>query len=185
MIVEKRQIRKHIAALKAGYTASRLRQMSEAVTGQVLANQRVMQADSILLYWSLPDEVCTHELTDSLAAQGKTILLPKVCGEHDLSLHLYTGSGDMRRGAFGIMEPCTAALSSSEVQALLCTGSVGIIPGVAFSSDGCRLGRGKGYYDRLLALCPSMYKIGICFGFQMMPSIPCDTFDVRMDEMIC
>ena len=58
------------------------------------------------------------------------------------------------------------------------------MPGVAFDHDGNRMGRGKGYYDRFLPLIPSTYKIGICFPFQMITSIPAEEHDIRMDEII-
>ena len=184
MNMDKRQLRKHIAALKASHTPSSLRQESERIIEHILTMQRVMQADCILLYWSLPDEVYTHELIDALASKGKTVILPKVCGETELSLHPYTSRTDLQRGAFGIMEPRTPALTAEEAEALLTSDSVGIIPGVAFSNDGYRLGRGKGYYDRLLASYPTLYKIGLCYDFQMVQSIPHDEHDIRMDEVV-
>ena len=59
-----------------------------------------------------------------------------------------------------------------------------IVPGVAFDRDGNRLGRGKGYYDRLLPRIPSAYKVGICFPFQIIEEVPAEPFDIRMDEII-
>ena len=61
---------------------------------------------------------------------------------------------------------------------------VAIIPGMAFDAGGNRLGRGKGYYDRLLARIPDVYKIGICFDFQKVESVPADINDIKMDEVI-
>ena len=59
-----------------------------------------------------------------------------------------------------------------------------IIPRVAFDVHGNRLGRGKGYYDRLLPRLPHTYKIGICFPFQLLEKVPTETQDVRMDEVL-
>ena len=50
--------------------------------------------------------------------------------------------------------------------------------------NGNRLGRGKGYYDRLLPRIPSAYKAGICFPFQLVEEVPAEPFDIRMDEII-
>ena len=58
------------------------------------------------------------------------------------------------------------------------------VPGVAFDRNGNRLGRGKGYYDRLLPRIPSAYKAGICFPFQLVEEVPAEPFDIRMDEVI-
>ena len=58
------------------------------------------------------------------------------------------------------------------------------ISSVAFDRNGNRLGRGKGYYDRLLPRIPSAYKAGICFPFQLVEEVPAEPFDIRMDEVI-
>jgi 5-formyltetrahydrofolate cyclo-ligase len=59
-----------------------------------------------------------------------------------------------------------------------------VIPGVAFDRLGARLGRGKGYYDRLLSQMPNAYKIGICFPFQLLERLPSEPHDVLMNEVI-
>ena len=58
-----------------------------------------------------------------------------------------------------------------------------VIPGVAFDRYGHRLGRGKGYYDRLLPQIPAP-KVGICFPFQLIEEVPAEAFDFRMDTII-
>ena len=55
---------------------------------------------------------------------------------------------------------------------------------VAFDAAGHRLGRGRGYYDRFLTGCPSIYKIGVCFPFQRVAEVPAEAHDVCMDEII-
>ena len=60
--------------------------------------------------------------------------------------------------------------------------TVALVPGVAFDAAGHRLGRGRGYYDRFLASCPHIYKIGVCFPFQRVALVPTDQHDVVMDE---
>ena len=61
-----------------------------------------------------------------------------------------------------------------------------IIPGMAFDKEGNRLGRGKGYYDRLLQQLRdcTIYKIGICFDFQFLDHIPTEPHDIPVDEVI-
>ena len=55
---------------------------------------------------------------------------------------------------------------------------------MAFDACGHRLGRGKGYYDRLLPRLSHCYKIGICFDFQKVPSVPTEPTDIAMDEVL-
>lgn len=180
-MIDKKQLRKHISELKKRYTPAELHQMSAPIVNGLLANEKVCLAKTILLYWSLPDEVYTHDMVRSLAKEGHTVLLPKVQADNKLTLHRYTNDTDMQRGAYGIMEPVTPALTANEYELLLDSDSVSIIPGVAFSIDGHRLGRGKGYYDRLLSQLTSTYKIGLCFDFQILQDIPYDSHDICMD----
>ena len=55
---------------------------------------------------------------------------------------------------------------------------------MSFDSEGHRLGRGRGYYDRFLAQVPQAYKIGVCFDFQRVEQVPVDDNDRVMDEVI-
>lgn len=132
---------------------------------------------TVLLYHSLPDEVNTHTLIDQAAQIGYKVLLPTVVG-NDLELHEYTGSAALRASAtYGIQES-TGSLFTDYPSI-----DLAIIPGMAFTKDGRRLGRGKGYYDRLLPMlnCPL---VGLAFPFQMLDYIPCEEHDISMDEVI-
>ena len=59
-----------------------------------------------------------------------------------------------------------------------------IIPGVAFTRDGKRLGRGKGYYDRFLPKLSTAYRIGVCYDFQLSDTLPTESYDQKMDLVI-
>ena len=59
-----------------------------------------------------------------------------------------------------------------------------IVPGRAFTRDGKRIGRGGGWYDRLLSSSPDLYKMGVCFDFQVFDDLPIEEHDVVMDEVI-
>ena len=113
-----------------------------------------------------------------LAGQGKTVLLPRVISDTDMELRRYTGRQDLQPGAYGILEPVGELFTDYEKI------DVAIVPGMAFDAEGHRLGRGKGYYDRFLSRVPYIYKIGLCFAWQMVEQIPCDEHDILMDEVI-
>ena len=104
------------------------------------------QAGTVLLYYSLPDEVCTHDFIRKWCDR-KRLLLPVVVGD-DLELRCFTGPADMAVGAAGH-----------------------------------RLGRGKGYYDRLLPHLRAV-KVGICYPYQLLAEVPAEPFDVRMDAVV-
>lgn len=136
-------------------------------------------AHTVLLYSSLPDEVDTHTFIRRWEGR-KRILLPVVVSDSELELRVYTGSSNMRRGAFNIDEPAGAAFTDY--------GSIdlAVIPGVAFDRHGNRLGRGRGYYDRLLAWLgrAGVPTIGVCFDFQKLDAIPAETHDIAVGEVL-
>lgn len=135
------------------------------------ANLRV-----IALYASLPDEPRTQQLIELLAGRF-TIVLPRVCGDV-MDFYPYV-NGALQCGAFGIDEPLGEEPVSPDII------DVAIIPGVAFSVAGCRLGRGKGYYDRYMSREGfRAFKIGVCFAEQLLDELPCESHDIMMDTVI-
>lgn len=84
----------------------------------------------------------------------------------------------MEISSYGIEEPVGEAFTDYTSIDLI------IVPGVAFDCKGNRLGRGKGFYDRLLPQISSAYKVGICFPYQLVKEVPAEVFDIRMDEII-
>lgn len=174
----KQTLRKEIRKRKQQYSSEQLNAMSQHFVQQLLVHPRVKNAQSIMLYYSLPDEVCTHQLVDSLAAMGKTVLLPAVVSDTEMVLRQYRSANDLRLGAFNIMEPCGELFEYYDAI------ETAVVPGMAFTCEGLRLGRGKGYYDRLLVQLTDTYTIGICFPFQVVETIPCDQYDCRVDELL-
>lgn len=140
------------------------------------AHPAFRQAQTVLLYHSLKDEVQTHAFIEKWSKR-KRIILPVVAGDV-LELRVYTGPDDLRRGSYGIEEPVGQAFTDYAAIDLA------VIPGVAFDREGHRLGRGKGYYDKLLPLLPSALKVGLCFPFQLLEEVPAEPFDICMDLVI-
>lgn len=155
--------------------SSTLQSQSAEIFTALEAHPAFRAARIVLLYYSLKDEVNTHEFVRKWSRE-KQILLPVVVGD-DLELRIYTGPEDLTTGAYGIEEP-TGALFTDYA-----TIDFAVIPGVAFDAAGNRLGRGKGYYDRLLPHLTA-FKAGICFSFQLVEEVPAEPFDIRMDAVI-
>ena len=190
LTMTKPELRKYIRNLIKEYSAKQLEALSLPVIDSILSHPIVQKADTILLYHSLPDEVSTHSLLDKLQKQGKRILLPQVVSDTEMRIQEYTETTSLTKGAYGIWEPklnnSSFSLATSKNSI---TPQLAIIPGRAFDKEGHRLGRGKGYYDRLLSQYAkiyhtSVYKIGVCFPFQLLESIPHDNLDITMDEVI-
>lgn len=164
-----------MAALKALY-APHAAQLSANILAVLEAHPAFETASTVLLYHSLPDEVDTHAFIEKWCRQKK-ILLPVVRG-NDLELRRYTSPDDLATGAFGILEPVGDPFTDySSIDFIA-------VPGVAFDRRGNRLGRGKGYYDRLLPHLPQAYRAGICFPYQWVEEVPAEPFDIPMHSVI-
>lgn len=107
-------------------------------------------------------------------------VLPRVDGDF-LTFHPVTDpENELISGAFGIREPRpdSTIIPIHEIDAFLC-------PGLAFDSSGNRLGRGRGFYDRMLEQArPDAHKLGVCFPFQVVADTFPEPHDIRMDALI-
>lgn len=133
------------------------------------------QATTVLLYHSLPDELSTVLCLEQFHG-SKKILLPVIKGEN-IELCVYGGKESLCIGAYSILEPTGHSFTEYD-RIDLC-----FIPGVAFDKEGNRLGRGKGYYDRLLPRIRAP-KVGLCYECQFTECLPSEPHDVRMDYVI-
>ena len=173
--MKKTDIRRAIRAHKALLSESD-RAIGAAAVFDVLENSVAFTlAEKVLMYHSLPDELSTHRFLDKWGNR-KRFFLPRVNGVN-LEILPYDRS-TLRYGSFQIEEPqgCDT-VSIDEIDMV-------VVPGVAFDRTGNRVGRGKGYYDRLLAGCNAT-KVGVGYDFQLIEDgIEADGHDVTMDIVI-
>ena len=135
-------------------------------------------AGLILAVAPRPDEIGLWPLLEAIAARGQ-LALPRVDGSA-LTLHRVPHLTSLRAGPFRLQEP---GPGSAEVSPTLV--DVALVPGLAFTRTGARLGRGKGFYDRLLAALPATTRrIGVCYACQIVESLPLDAHDMRVDEVV-
>lgn len=172
---KKRVLRNYIARKKKEFSLSVFDEWSESLLRTIELLPEFVHAKTVFLYYSMPDEVATHAFVQKWS-ETKEIYLP-VIEEGEMKLRLYSPDEILRTGVFNIREP----------QGNLCSDykliDFAIVPGVAFDRQCFRMGRGKGYYDRVLPLL-SCAKAGICFAFQIVENVPVDEWDVPMDYVI-
>ena len=171
---DKRTLRQVVKAEIAQLTKTEKAELSAQIFSKIAELQEVRQASVVALFASLPDEPQTGEIIEQLA-QSKRIVLPRIEGEE---MKFYDISEGLREGAFSIMEPiATTPVEPSEIDVM-------IVPGVAFTSDGARLGRGKGFYDKYLSLNGfRAYTIGVCYPCQIVDNIPTEKHDKTLDRV--
>ena len=184
----KAEIRNYIRAERQKQVPAQLKDWSATLCNHLLKHPVVSHAEIIGAYYPLPDEPDIRLLILHLYQQGKTILLPHVINDTEMTFLPYDGEEKLNEGAFHIMEPKAKDISYREMVGNI----IFLIPGMAFTTNGKRLGRGKGFYDRFLAQTEAnmhkknntIYKIGICYPFQILDNIPTDINDIMMDEVI-
>lgn len=173
-MLDKRQIRQEIKHRKQGITPDERERLSRQICRAIESLPGFERVVHLMLYHALPDEVDTRHLLSKWAG-SKQLYLPIVDGD-DLIVAPYAG-GAMKQGAFHIWEPTdTTATDPARLEWI-------VVPGVAFDRKMNRLGRGKGFYDRLLRQTRAR-KIGICYRLQLVDEIPAEPHDIKMDLII-
>ena len=173
--MDKKALRLIIRDLKRKVSPEQKEQESRLVFSTIESLRAFKDAQNILIYYSLPDELPTHDVVESWA-KSKQVFLPRVNGD---ILDVLPFDGQLiTSDQFGIGEPVSDNPIDPSVLDLV------IVPAVALDKHCNRMGRGKGYYDKLLPLCPQAYVIGVGMDCQFVDSLPVEPHDVPMCGVI-
>ena len=140
------------------------------------------RVDRVLCYLSDDIEVDLDPVIEALLARGSEVSVPAVQAEHGVMHAVRLESLDparLDRDRYGLRSPSPPVrlVPFTELDAVL-------VPGVAFTRTGERLGRGGGYYDRFLATVPGhVRRLGVCHPVQVLESLPTRPHDVAMHEV--
>lgn len=177
VIERKKNLRRLNHRLFSELTKEQIGAESSRICREICANEHVKNAHVVMAFSPLPIEPMIMPAVESLLCSGKVVLMPHVEG-NDITLRQYNGSDSMEEGEYHILEPKDLpSVGKKDIDVVL-------VPGVAFSHDGYRLGRGKGYYDRFLADIPNAWTIGVPFAYQITDDVPVEEHDVRLNEVI-
>lgn len=172
--MKKEEIRLRIKTQKSMLSDAERATAASAVFDRLEKSAAFMLADRILMYHSLPDELSTREFIDKWHDR-KHFYLPRVNGVN-LELLPYDASS-LRLGSFHIEEPTGDNVYPVDEIELI------VVPAVAFDRRGNRVGRGKGYYDRLLASTAAL-KVGVGYDFQLVDDIDSEPHDIGLDMIV-
>jgi len=153
---------------------------SRAIAERVVAIPEVMAARTVAVYSPLNTEVDPALVAFRFIARGDRIAWPRVTQDSRILTFATCDAKELVRGPLGALEPPlkAATVPLDEIEAVL-------MPGVAFSEDGLRLGRGGGYYDATLKRVPTRaLRIGLGFDVQIVPSLPREPHDVPLDAVV-
>ena len=140
---------------------------------KVAALPGYQRAGSVMAFNGFKGEPDTDPLFARVAADGKRLLLPRV---HDGCIEVCDADGPMVASRIGVHEPQGPALAYDLVEFV-------IVPGLAFTADGRRLGYGGGFYDRFLPQV-QVPNVGVCFAEQLLDDLPCEPHDVRVQAVL-
>ncbi len=173
----KRALRGAVLARLAALPPARRALEEELVTAAVQDTPEWRAAGLVMLYRSLPGELSTVGLANAAWRQGRRVAMPRVAGPGAMALHEVRAWTDLRPGSFGIHEP-VAALPTVEPEQV----GLALVPGVAWTRDGQRLGRGGGFFDRLLPRFPLAWGLG--FDAQLVDAVPLEPHDVPVARVV-
>ena len=147
------------------------------------------KAQTVLWYVHCRSEVRTLSALEQQLTSDKRIVVPYCTvddsGERCLGLWRLEAISELQPGMWNILEPPRESWLEPEKQVKRHELDVVMVPGVAFDSQGCRLGNGAGYYDRLLQrVRPDTVLAGVCYQSQIFPNIPMESHDVYLDAVI-
>ena len=152
-----------------------IEEASHKIADLLLATDAYKNSNTIFCYMSMGGEPVTDEIIERALEDGKRVGIPLCVGPHDMVVKEYKSGDELARGAFGIREPLAEAteITADEFD-------LAIVPCVACSEDGRRIGHGAGYYDRFLSVS-GFNKIALCFEKLLTDDIPLEDTDVYMD----
>lgn len=133
-----------------------------------------------LIYVSFRDEVDTKELIEYLLSSGSKVAVPRCYDEGRMEFFVISSLEDLRTSAYGILEPeDDECFRVTDFENSLC-----VVPGLAFDSDGMRIGYGGGYYDRFLEKHENMISVGFCYDSLIEKSVLTEKHDRKVDYII-
>lgn len=175
--MDKKALRRAIREQKRAMTEAEIVSRSEKL-GELFVNTEVYRTAKTL-YGYLPynQEVRTVPMLQQALRDGKKVAVPKIYGDTMKFLYLDDLSR-VEKNEMGIPEPVDDTPVADDPTALV------LMPGVAFTRKGDRMGYGGGFYDRFLAEEPNHPTLALCYEFQIVESLPTEEFDIPVDTVL-
>ncbi|HVB81317.1 MAG TPA: 5-formyltetrahydrofolate cyclo-ligase [Candidatus Binataceae bacterium] len=186
MADEKQYLRAVLSEARSSLSAERAGVLSARVQRCLLATKAYLAAAKVVLYAPLGREVETALIAADALRSHRQLYYPIADrGHHRIRFGAVSDPGELRPGAFGILEPPATGAFEAEALAPDLDAALICVPGIAFTLAAARLGRGGGYYDRLLATLPAhAVTAGLGYSFQLLDRLPEQAHDRRLDLIV-
>lgn len=163
-------------SLRAGLSAADKLRFEEVICARLWSWVETFRPAVIHTYLPMGDEVEVRPFIARALDAGITVVAPKSLKGRRMENLILRSLDDLEPGIFGTSHPAGGHVYDGVFDLF-------VVPGLAFDRQGNRIGYGAGYYDLFLGSQASGFKVGVCYPFQLLPELPHETHDVRMDAV--
>lgn len=175
---EKKAVRKELAAATAAFSDDYVEEVSRAVCRQILESRLFLQSQTVFGYLSFEKEISVDAVLREALRLGKTVLVPRILSRTEMQAAVLHTLEDLPLDRYGIRTvPEPPELAAPDGPDLI------LVPGAGFTEDGCRMGRGAGYYDRFLARAHG-FTLGITCEKLLWSRLPCEPHDRKVEGLV-
>lgn len=182
LTADKPRLRREFEAIRQSVSPAERQEADRRLLAHLFDSPAWKAADTVLSYCSVRGEIDLSPVWEKATSEGKRYALPRTltgAGEGRMIFQYVKTQDDLLPGRYGLLEPSSVCDEVVNFDKTLC-----IVPGLAFDSQGYRLGYGGGYYDRFLAAQPSIIAVGLCYAVCLCERLPHDHHDVPVSYVI-
>ena len=178
---DKKALRRELKEVRASLPEEYVRGARQSILDLLFSHPAFIKAKTVLTYYPVGSELDVLEIARHSLALGKQVAFPLCHPEGPyMTFHLVGSLRELSEniGSYGIPEPCADSPAVFDFSDSVC-----IVPALAFSKDGYRIGYGKGYYDRFLESFDGL-SLGLVYHRLLLDSLPTDKYDKKVQLII-
>ena len=180
MYEEKRLIRRKALAARRGMTEDARAEASDKIQKLLFDMDEYLGARCVFPYASMDEEVHTENIILDLLGSGKTVCLPYIVGNSAMEAVRLKSMLDLEPGKYDILTVREDEKTIVEPEKI----DLVLVPGVAFTRSGDRLGMGGGYYDNFLKSAVKARRVALTYDCQIFETLPMSDNDEKVDKIV-
>lgn len=177
IIKEKKELRAQFKLKREGLTEEQIKEKSQLITEKVLNLAEFKKAKNIMCYVSKDKEVVTHDLIKKILTMDKTLAVPLIIEKGIMKAVIIKDFADLSLAGFNTLQPQTSDFLEERID-------LNLMPALAVTKTGDRLGWGGGFYDRFIARNHPRLNLVLAFDCQITKQLATTEFDQKVDGII-
>jgi len=174
---QKRRLRRKYLTLRNKLSSNQIKKDSRKILTNLKKIPQFQEAESFFIYVAHNNEVRTEELITKLLGQDKIVTVPRIIRNKTMIPVQVFNLSSLQKNHHGILEPVSIKKYPKKID-------LAIVPGLAFTAKGDRVGMGGGYYDKFLAENSTVYAIGLGYSFQVVDKLPTTRWDRKVNQVV-